>query len=483
LQKRTRENGGDAISLAVLKRATVTATGAAVLVDLETGDILAEAEPSQQASVGPSDGKEGRQRALPPELLRRVQQLTMASKTAAFDANFDLDRAASVKWNCRRYETREGVSVVFARSAASGPSGAIRFTGDPCAPETNDRNTREVAQVRARSCASKTMPASPAANATALNGKTPSPNGNRERSVTRRTVPTVDDARTLAQIAASIRGRSPEAALKPIAISAPDTEMQIGSATSEAAPTASDRLLVHELRTPIGAIQSVAEMLLSPAFADVDRTQFASYLADMRSSAAQALGVLERLGGQPKETGEPAPDRPTGSELNRLMALSFETLDLGPVVRAAAAASALEAQNRGIALVLKIGLSPAPWIRGDALALRQITTNLLTNALAHTPSGGTVTASCEWAADTSMPMIQLAVHDTGAGMTAAMVNAAIAAEPKADAMGRTRRPFGLRIVDTLARAHGGALAIDSAVGIGTRVTVHLPAINVAPSRS
>ncbi|MEO1710773.1 MAG: hypothetical protein AAFR70_10955, partial [Pseudomonadota bacterium] len=139
--------------------------------------------------------------------------------------------------------------------------------------------------------------------ATALNGKTPSPNGNRERSVTRRTVPTVDDARTLAQIAASIRGRSPEAALKPIAISTPDTEMQIGRATSEAAPTASDRLLVHELRTPIGAIQSVADMLLSPAFADVDRSQFASYLAICDRAQHRRLAFWNGLAGNRRRRG------------------------------------------------------------------------------------------------------------------------------------------------------------------------------------
>jgi signal transduction histidine kinase len=114
-------------------------------------------------------------------------------------------------------------------------------------------------------------------------------------------------------------------------------------------------------------------------------------------------------------------------------------------------------------------------LRGDQRALKQILLNLLSNAVKFTPSGGSVSVS---AGPNSRGEIQLAVADTGIGI-------------KPSALPKVFRPFfqidhaatrakggtglGLAISKHLAELHGGTIAIDSKPGIGTTVTVTLPA--------
>jgi signal transduction histidine kinase len=78
---------------------------------------------------------------------------------------------------------------------------------------------------------------------------------------------------------------------------------------------------------------------------------------------------------------------------------------------------------------------------------------------------------------------RLAVFDTGIGMAPEMVTAAL--EPFRQLDGSLARKFegaglGLPIARALVELHGGALAIRSAAGEGTTVTIHLPASRFLP---
>ena len=119
-------------------------------------------------------------------------------------------------------------------------------------------------------------------------------------------------------------------------------------------------------------------------------------------------------------------------------------------------------------------------VYGDERAIKQVLLNLLSNAVKFTPEHGRVTAFAERAEDGG---IILGVMDTGVGIAAEDQSAVF------DSFGQGRHDvalvdkgtgLGLAIVKGLVEAHGGHVSLESQVGKGTRVTVHIPSIRVRP---
>ena len=109
-----------------------------------------------------------------------------------------------------------------------------------------------------------------------------------------------------------------------------------------------------------------------------------------------------------------------------------------------------------------------PLITVDPLRIREVVTNLVLNALNHTPADGTVSITArvvnEW--------VTVAVTDTGSGIAADEL-------PKIfDRFYKGRRSrgsgLGLTIARNLVAAHGGAIRAESLAGRGTTVTFSLP---------
>ena len=119
-------------------------------------------------------------------------------------------------------------------------------------------------------------------------------------------------------------------------------------------------------------------------------------------------------------------------------------------------------------------------VYGDERAIKQILLNLLSNAVKFTPEEGCVTAFAHAGNDGGMVF---GVSDTGVG---------IAPEDQQrvfDSFGQGKHDvaiadkgtgLGLAIVKGLVEAHGGHVTLESEVGKGTRVAVHLPASRVRP---
>jgi two-component system NtrC family sensor kinase len=116
-----------------------------------------------------------------------------------------------------------------------------------------------------------------------------------------------------------------------------------------------------------------------------------------------------------------------------------------------------------------------PPVPADAVGLRQVLLNLLTNAIDAAGAGGTVTVRATVLAGNGRAgaCLELAVADTGPGL-------------RADDVARVFEPFyttkapgrgtglGLAIVDHVVRAHGGEVVVDSPPGGGTVMRVRLP---------
>ncbi|TQS43485.1 sensor histidine kinase [Cryptosporangium phraense] len=145
----------------------------------------------------------------------------------------------------------------------------------------------------------------------------------------------------------------------------------------------------------------------------------------------------------------------------------------------------LDAQRAGTAVRLGLTADADPEVLVDPVRLRQIVGNLLSNAIRHTPAGGTVTVSLSVPPappGTAVPparpgALEIAVTDTGAGIAPEDLSRIFDRFWRADTS-RTRATggsgLGLPIARQLARAHGGDLTATSAPGHGSTFTLTLP---------
>jgi CheY-like chemotaxis protein len=155
------------------------------------------------------------------------------------------------------------------------------------------------------------------------------------------------------------------------------------------------------------------------------------------------------------------------------LALELRALDLGGVVRAALDNVIALAEAKS--LVLSLVLEPAPdAIWGDHRRVQQVVTNLLTNAIKFTPSGGRVTVTI----DTVAGAARLRVMDTGIGIAAGFLPQVFAHFSQRDTS-ITREygglGLGLALVRHLVELHHGTVLAESAgEGHGATFSVTFP---------
>lgn len=158
------------------------------------------------------------------------------------------------------------------------------------------------------------------------------------------------------------------------------------------------------------------------------------------------------------------------SHLARSGAGSRGTVDVDSVVREAV--SLVEMDRRAKAVIVRCSFAALPPVRGARDELMQVVLNLLLNAVEAMSGGGTLEVTTS-AADGH---VRIAIGDSGAGIDAAV--RARLFQPffttKADGTG-----LGLSICQTLVRAHGGTIEVESDPGRGSRFTLVLPAQKVA----
>ncbi|MGH2402508.1 MAG: sensor histidine kinase, partial [Candidatus Limnocylindria bacterium] len=198
----------------------------------------------------------------------------------------------------------------------------------------------------------------------------------------------------------------------------------------------------HELRTPLTVIQGNVEGILDGLY-PADRAHLERILAETHQ--------LERL----------IDDLRTLSMADAgALGLQREPTDLGALAADAVAAFEPQAATAGVSLVVEAE-DDLPDLELDPLRMRQVITNLVANAVRHTPSGGRVTVSV--AADGDRHV--LSVADTGPGMDAdAAAHAFDRFWRTADSPGAG---LGLAIVRDLVTAHGGEVDLRTGVGQGT----------------
>ena len=127
-----------------------------------------------------------------------------------------------------------------------------------------------------------------------------------------------------------------------------------------------------------------------------------------------------------------------------------------------------ETRSGGTQIRASVELGSIPTILGDPLSLREVLTSLFINAVKALPDGGQITVRT-WA---SPQGVLCSVADTGVGMSKEVRERAL--QPFFTTKGPRSRGLGLSVAYAIVQAHGGDLAIDSAEGRGTTVTICLP---------
>lgn len=214
--------------------------------------------------------------------------------------------------------------------------------------------------------------------------------------------------------------------------------------------------LAHELRTPLTTIQGYMEGLIDGVFEPTPEvfTEVADEATRLKRLTAD-LALLSRA-----EEGA--------------LILDLHTVDLGRV--ACRAAERLRPQFHDQDVVLSLGPMPDLPVRGDPDRLAQAFTNLVGNALIHTPAGGRVWLNATADASTCA----VSVHDTGEGIPANELEQIFERFHRVEGRGVafTGSGIGLTISRTIIRSHGGELSVDSAgPGRGSTFTVRVPRAN------
>jgi len=214
----------------------------------------------------------------------------------------------------------------------------------------------------------------------------------------------------------------------------------------------------HDLRSPLASLRGYLETLLlkEPVLAEAERR---SYLEVALRQAQHLQSLISEL-----------------FELARLDFVGYrieaEPVQLSELARDVAQKLGLAAQARQVALQLEIEPELA-LARADIGLIERVLTNLLENALAHTPAGGRIVLSVR----VQDAHVLLCVADNGSGIAAADLPRiferfyrADKARPR-DASGSG---LGLAIVKRIVELHGSEIRVDSETGRGTRFWFELP---------
>jgi signal transduction histidine kinase len=216
----------------------------------------------------------------------------------------------------------------------------------------------------------------------------------------------------------------------------------------------------HELRTPLNAIIGFSELMIGEMFGPLGE-RYRDYINDIHDSGRHLLTVINDILDLSKiEAGR--------------MEVADEVFDLRGTVDSILRMAAERAAAGGIAIEVLLP-EPPPQLCADERMIKQILINLLSNAIKFTHSGGRITIG---AAPQEDGGIALSVADTGIGIPAD--DLPNVGNPFWQIDGGLNRKFegtglGLSLCKRMTEMHGGTLVIASEVGVGTTVTVRLPA--------
>jgi len=218
--------------------------------------------------------------------------------------------------------------------------------------------------------------------------------------------------------------------------------------------------VTHELRTPLNGVMGMVQAMANDPLDEIQRQR----LEIVRGSGQSLLQIINNVLDISKIEVGRLELSPTAFDLAPLMA------DLGRLYGALA-------MEKGLAFILEVDPEAEGWCFGDEVRLRQVLSNLLSNALKFTDHGGVVTL-----ARREGERLVFTVKDTGIGISDAQAGRLFQRFVQADAT-TTRRfggtGLGLAICREIVQLLGGEIDFTSVPGEGTCFTFHVPMKAVA----
>jgi two-component system, OmpR family, manganese sensing sensor histidine kinase len=221
----------------------------------------------------------------------------------------------------------------------------------------------------------------------------------------------------------------------------------------------------HELRAPVAAILSNAQVALMPPYDESEQQFRLENIVNTAKSMSNLIGNLLFLS-RHEGTLDPA---------------TLQTIDLVELVRSLAEIYQQQATAKNLSLNLHLSRQPI-YIKADADLLKQAIINLLDNALKYTPSGGSVQLRLFTQAHRAI----IQVEDNGIGIPAEDLPHVFERFYRVDTVrsrqragGISRSPggfgLGLAISQQIVQAHRGQISVNSLLSKGSTFQIELQA--------
>jgi two-component system sensor histidine kinase ResE len=217
----------------------------------------------------------------------------------------------------------------------------------------------------------------------------------------------------------------------------------------------------HQLKSPLTSIRGFAQAILDGTAGDYDtRLRAAQVIEDeFKRMIRQVDGLLE---------------------LSRMQSgqiqMAREPVDIKELLEHCRDIFAIRAEEKGV-LLLKTDAVPLAPVIGDIDRLEQVFSNLLDNALKHSPLGGEVSITGR---QTTAGAIEITVADSGLGIPSEQLPYVFERFYQVGEV-RTGVGLGLAIAREIVLAHGGKIEAKSPPGQGAEFTVVLPTSTPNPS--
>lgn len=215
----------------------------------------------------------------------------------------------------------------------------------------------------------------------------------------------------------------------------------------------------HELRTPLNAIIGFSEVMKLEMFGPHGHEKYATYSRDINQAGSHLLDLVSDILDLSRVE--------SGSD-----ALFEEQVQVRDIAAQVLKSVKMQAAKSGVQCILDAP-ADSPGLVADERKIRQILTNLVSNAIKFNIPNGTVAVTLF----SDAAGFYISVRDSGIGMSESDIPKALARFVQVD--GNLNRKYeglgiGLSIVQALTEQHGGTLKVESRLGSGTNVTVTFP---------